>query len=345
MCGNRCLFDEQEFEVRWRLAQARLLSALRLGDGGLRTLRPIQRHPLPPPAACTSTEEIRDKQKREAPKIRRAHSLLDSGDGRIGRGVLSAEESREEALLHPHPHAEYSDPILEVARAGRTGGRGRILTLGDPHRSWGRGWGSAMPGRRAVAGGPRAAVDWVGRVTREEDESRREGGRRRLIRSDLSQRMAARGRRTVSAESRSDPRRVAARAFHEYDRAEAFTGYREDESGALLVEFNDGAGISRAGGEAAGIEGGSAASADSGDTSQDGDEVVRQPLRQGVLQQSRCVLNISTKVAWKFGGVARGGTHAAAACTLLISFATARALLTSPDMCFDDYRLSLVIPH
>lgn len=276
----------QEFEVRWRLAQARLLSALRLGAGGLRTLRPIRRHPLPPPAACTSTEENHDKQKREAPKARRTLSLSDDRDG---RDVLSAEESREEALLHPHPHAEYSEPILEVARPGRTGGRGRTLTLGDPHRSWGRGWGSAMPGRRAVAGGVRAAPDWMGRMTREEDDSRREGGRRRLMRSDLSQRMASRGRRAVSAESRSDPRRVATRVFHEYDRSEGFTGYREDESGALLVEFNDVADVARAGGEAAGIEGGSAASADSGDTSQDGDEMVRSVYGEAYCVDRACV--------------------------------------------------------
>ncbi|CAM9591597.1 unnamed protein product, partial [Scytosiphon promiscuus] len=263
------LLTGQEFEVRWRQAQARLLSAMRLGEGGLRTVRPLQRHPLPSPATCISTEEKRDKPRREVPQARRAHSL---SDGRDGRDVLSAEESREEALLQPHPHTDYSDPPLEMVRPGRTGGRGRILTLGDPHRSWGRGWGSAMPGRRAGVGGARAALDWMGRVTREEDDSRREGGRRRLMRSDLSQRMVARGSRAVSAESRSDPRSVAARVLHEYDRSEGYTGYREDESGALLVEFNDGADVARAG-EAAGIEGASAASADSADTSQEGEEM------------------------------------------------------------------------
>lgn len=266
-----CL-SHQDFEIRWRSAQARILSALRLGDGGLRTLRPIQRHPLPPPDAPTTGEESHEKPL--APKARVAH--LPSGS----RDALSAEESREAALAllrqrrHGHGHAEYSDPVLEVARSARTGGRGRLIALGDPHRSWGRGWGSAMSGsRRAV--GVRGTLDWVGRVARDEDDLRREGSRRRLVRSDLSHRMAARGRRAASVESRLDPRRPAARVFHEYDRSEAFAEYRDDESGALLVEFNDGADGEPEvrEGEAPGIEGGSAGSADSGDISQDGDEV------------------------------------------------------------------------
>ena len=47
--------------------------------------------------------------------------------------------------------------------------------------------------------------------------------------------------------------------------------YRDEDSGALLVEFNDAA--DGPGREAPGVEGTSAGSADSGDTSQDGDEV------------------------------------------------------------------------
>lgn len=260
------MLDTQDFELRWRSGQARILSALRLGDGGLRTLRPIQRHPLPPPEASSTAEETHEKPM--APKARLAHSPSGSRD------TLSAEESREEALslLHPRRHTEYSDPVLEAARSARMGGWGRLMTLGDPHRSWGRGWGSAMSGRRAVG-----ALDWVGRTTREEDDPRRgEGGRRRLMRSDVSHRMAARGRRAASAESRLDPRRPGGRVFHEYDRSEGFAEYRDDESGALLVEFNDGAdGETEGREEAPGIEGGSAGSADSGDTSQDGEEMVR----------------------------------------------------------------------
>lgn len=264
------VFVTQDFEIRWRSAQARILSALRLGDGGLRTLRPIQRHPLPPHDASTTTEESHEKP--VAPKARVAHHRSGSRD------TLSAEESREEALAllrqRRHGHAEYSVPILEVARSARTGGRGRLIALSDPHRSWGRGLGSAVSGsRRAV--GVRGTLDWVGRVSRDEDDSRREGSRRRLVRSDLSHRMAARGRRAASAESRLDPRRPAARVFHEYDRSEGFAEYRDDESGALLVEFNDGADGETEVREAPVIEGGSAESADSGDASQDGDEMVR----------------------------------------------------------------------
>lgn len=264
------VFVTQDFEIRWRSAQARILSALRLGDGGLRTLRPIQRHPLPPHDASTTTEESHEKP--VAPKARVAHHRSGSRD------TLSAEESREEALAllrqRRHGHAEYSVPILEVARSARTGGRGRLIALSDPHRSWGRGLGSAVSGsRRAV--GVRGTLDWVGRVSRDEDDSRREGSRRRLVRSDLSHRMAARGRRAASAESRLDPRRPAARVFYEYDRSEGFAEYRDDESGALLVEFNDGADGETEVREAPVIEGGSAESADSGDASQDGDEMVR----------------------------------------------------------------------
>lgn len=273
-----CVLLQQDFQIRWRSAQARILSALRLGDGGLRTLRPIQRHPLPPHDAPTMNEDSQEKS--AAPKAR-----IVSRDG------LPSEESREEALAllrqrrRGHGHAEYSDPILEVARSARTSGRDRLIALGDPHRSWGRGWGSGMSGSRRVAG-VRGALDWVGRGSRDEDDARREGSRRRLARSDLSQRIAAaaRGRRAASAESRVDPRRPAARVFHEYDRSEGFAEYSrddDDESGALLVEFNDadGADGEPEGRETAGTEGGSAGSADSGDTSQDGDEMVRLGLR------------------------------------------------------------------
>lgn len=262
------MFAAQDFEIRWRSAQARILSALRLGDDGLRTLRPIQRHPLPPQDAPTTTAESHEKP--VTPKTRVAHPT--SG----GRDAPSAEESREEALAllrQRHGHAEYSDAILGVARSARTGGRGRLIALGDPH-SWGRGLGSAMSGsRRAI--GVRGALDWVGRMATDEDSSRREGSRRRLVRSDLSHRMAARGRRAASAESRLDPRRPAARVFHEYDRSDGFAEHREDDSGALLVEFNDGADGETEVREPPGVEGGSAGSADSGDTSQDGDEMVR----------------------------------------------------------------------
>ncbi len=113
---------------------------------------------------------------------------------------------------------------------------------------------------------------------REDDDARREGTRRRLLRSDLSSsslRMAARGRRAASVESRLDPRRAAARVFHEYDRPEGFADYRDDETGALLVEFNDGADGEAEGREAPGVEAASAGSGDSGDTSQEGEDMVR----------------------------------------------------------------------
>lgn len=296
------VLDTQDFEFRWRSGQARMLSALRLRDGGLRTLRPIQRHPLPPPDASSTAEETHEKPL--VPEARPTHSPSGSRD------ALSVEESREEALavMHPRQHVEYSDPVLEAARSARMGGWGQLMTLGDPHRSWGRGWGS-MSGRRAI--GARGALDWVGRAAREEDDPRRgEGGRRRLMRSDLSHRMAARGRRAASAESRLDSRRPVERVFHEYDRSEGFAQYRDDESGALLVEFNDGAdGETEGREEAQGIEGGSAGSADSGDTSQDGDEMVSLYTWRGIstaastrFEQSavhRCLLRSSSENSYK----------------------------------------------
>lgn len=247
------------------MAQSRILSALRLGHGGLRTLQPIQRRPLPPPEPSTAKEESGEKA--VVPKSRRAQPPSITRD----RDTLSAEESREEALMHPRRRTEYVDPILEVARSGRPAGRGRLIPLGDSHRTWGRGWGSAMTGRRAV--GARGTLDWVGRMTREEDDSRRDGGRRRLLRSDMTHRMSGRGRRTTSAESRLDPRRSSLRTFHDYDRLGGFAEYRDEDSGALLVEFNDG--TDEPGREVTGVEAGSAGSAESGDTSQDGDEMVR----------------------------------------------------------------------
>lgn len=231
---------------------------MRMGDGGLRTLQAIQRRQLPPPEPSTK-EGSSDKP--AVARANQAHSPAGSRD------ALSAEESREEALMRPY--TEYSDPILEVARSGRAGGRGRLMTLGDAHRSWGRGWGSAMAGRRAI--GARGVLDWVGRTTREEDDPRRDAGRRRLSRSD-QHRMATRGRRAASAESRLDPRRALPRVFHEHDRLGGFAETRDEDSGALLVEFNDGAEETER--EPHGVDGGSAGSADSGDTSQDGDEEV-----------------------------------------------------------------------
>lgn len=302
------MLETQDFERRWRSAQGRILSALRLGEGGPRTLQPIQRHPLPPRDASNTVATVEETG---ALKARLAHApsgreaASGSGSGSASDAV-SAEETREESLAgmnaaarrHRHDHGhdhdpgppEYSDPILEIARSARTGGRGRHQTLGDPHRSWGRGWGSATAtatattgsGRRAI--GVRGALDWVGRVVREDDDARREGSRRRLLRSDLSSsslRMAARGRRAASVESRLDPargRRAAARVSHEYDRydrSEGFADYRDDESGALLVEFNDGADGEIEGREAPGVEAASAGSGDSGDTSQEGEDMVR----------------------------------------------------------------------
>lgn len=261
-CRYRYKFALQDFGVRWRAAQARLLSARRLGAAGLRTLQPIQRRSLPPREPSTVKERIGD-----APGVEKVcHTQSPSGS----RDALSAEESREETLVRPQRHAEYGDPVLDAARSTRAGGRGRLTTLGDAHRSWGRGWGSAMSGRRVV--GVRGAVDWMGRSMREEDDPRREGGRRRLLRSDLSHRMSARGRRAASAESRLDPRRPTGRVFHEHDRLGGFAETRDEDSGALLVEFNDG--TDEPGREAHGVEAGSAGSADSGDTSQDGDEEV-----------------------------------------------------------------------
>lgn len=250
-----------------------MLSALRLGNAGLRTLQPMRRHLLPP-SEPRSSKTGSGEAPAAAAKPRYAQSPSGSRD------ALSAEESREECLMRPQRHAEYGDPsFLELSRSARTGGRGRLMTLGDAHRSWGGAWGSAMHGRRAV--GARGTLDWVGRTMREEDDSRREGGRRRLLRSDLSHRMSTRGRRAASAESRLDPRRPAARAFHEHDRLGGFADARDEETGALLVEFNDG--TDEAGAEAHGVEGGSAGSADSGDTSQDGDEEVKVAY-PGVVQ-------------------------------------------------------------
>lgn len=247
-----------------------MLSALRLGSSGVRTLQPILRRELPPPEPFNVKEE--SGAKAVASKVQHLQSPSDF------RGGLSAEESREAALVRQQRHAEYADPISEATRSARTGGRGRLPTLGDAHRNWGRGWGSALTGRLAV--GARGSLDWMGRTTRE-DDPRRDGGRRRLVRSDLSHRSSTRGRRAASAESRLDPRRPSARTFHGHDRLGDFVECRDEDSGALLVEFNDG--TDETGLEAMGVEAGSAGSADSGDLSQDGDEEVSGELLAFVI--------------------------------------------------------------
>ena len=238
-------------------------SALHLGSGGLRTLQAIEKQPLPPSESSSGNEESGEKP--AVAKPRRAHPP----SGGAGRDVLSAEESREEALMHPTWRNDYGDAILEMGRPTRSGGRGRAIALSDAHRPWGRGWGSsATASRRAVAA--RGGMDWVGRLSREEDDTRREGSRYRLLRGDSS-RLSTRGRRAASAESRLELRRSAGRTFYEYDRLGGFAEYRDEDSGALLVEFNDAA--DGPGRETPGVEGTSAGSADSGDTSQDGEEV------------------------------------------------------------------------
>lgn len=240
-----------------------MLSALHLGSGGLRTLQAIERQPLPPSENSSGNEEIGEKP--AVAKPRRAHSP----SGGAGRDVLSAEESREEAVMRPTWRNDYGDAIVEVGRPTRSGGRGRAMALSDAHRPWGRGWGSsATASRRAVAAS--RGMDWIGRLSREEDDTRREGSRYRLLRGDTS-RLSTRGRRAASAESRLELRRSAGRAFYEYDRLGGFAEYRDEDSGALLVEFNDAA--DGPGRETPGVEGTSAGSADSGDTSQDGEEV------------------------------------------------------------------------
>lgn len=142
------------------------------------------------------------------------------------------------------------------------------MAMSDTHRGWGRGWGSAMQSRRAV--GPWGSVDWGVRSGMDEDEDARDVGRRRLLRSDLSQRIPARGRRATSVESRLDSRRSMTRVFHA--RMRGFTEPRDEETGALLVEFNDGTDETAA--DVHGVEGGSAGSAETADTSQEGDEEV-----------------------------------------------------------------------
>lgn len=240
-----------------------MLSALHLGDFGLRTLQPIRTCPLPPPEAAT-TKKVSGKTSVIA-KQRYSQSQSGSGD------TLSAEESRGESLTRPQRLAgdrRSGSPDLASARWARNGGRGRVMAMGDAHRSWGRGWGSATHGRRTV--GAWGSLDWGVRSSMEEDDETREGSRRRLLRSDLTHRVPARGRRATSVESRLEPRRSATRVIHE--RMRGFTEPRDEETGALLVEFNDG--TDEAGGEVHIVEGGSAGSADSADTSQDGDEEV-----------------------------------------------------------------------
>lgn len=119
----------------------------------------------------------------------------------------------------------------------------------------------------------------------EEEEDARDGGRRRLLRSDSSQRVPVRGRRATSVESRLDSRRsMTTRVLHA--RMRGFAEPRDEETGALLVEFNDGTDETAT--DIHGVEGGSAGSAETADTSQDGDEEVncscykRAPLLSAV---------------------------------------------------------------
>ena len=296
-------FYFQELGSRWRAAQSRMLSALRMGQDGIRTLQPMQRRPLPPPALSPVSVKLKDKEsnasgKAAASRERRTQSPPGGRD--VLRDALSTEESREEALLRPLRHADYPDPVLEVTRPSWQGGRGSIMTLGDAHRTWGRGWGAAMSGRRAI--GARTSLDWMVRAARDgegegEEEDPRRGAvqhrrtsRPRSMRTDLEHAMTARGRRAASAEGRRDTRRTP-RIFHDHDRLDRLGGFaetrdeRDDESGALLVEFNDG--TDEAGRETndGTVEAGSAGSADSADTSQDGEvveEVISRHLTLGL---------------------------------------------------------------
>lgn len=281
----------QEFCVRWRAAQARMLSALYLGDYGLRTLQPIQKRPLPPPDFPTAK-----KRRDEAhTATKECYALSPSGS----RDTLSAEESRGQSLTHLWRHlsdGRSASPDLSSTRWARIGGRGRLMAMSDTHRGWGRGWGSAMQSRRAV--GPWGSLDWGVRSGMEEDEDTRDGGRRRLLRSDLSQRIPARGRRATSVESRLDSRRSMTRVFHA--RMRGFTEPRDEETGALLVEFNDGTDEMAA--DVHGVEGGSAGSAETVDTSQDGDEEVcmQFPSAQEMQQLPALLQLISRQPAWKY---------------------------------------------
>lgn len=249
--------------MRWRAAQARMLSALHLKNHGLRILQPIQKHRLPPP-------ELGKKPAVKAatvPKDQCAESQLGA------RNTLSAEDSWGPSLTRPQGpsgeiHSAFPDLASASARWARFGGRGRVMDLADSNRGWGRGWGSAAQGRRMV--GSSSLLDLEVRSAMELDEHPREVHRRRFLRSDPSPRIPARGRRAMSVESRLDPRRSAARVIHA--RMRGLPEPRDEDSGAFLVEFNDG--TDEAGADVHAVEGGSAGSAETADTSQDGDEEV-----------------------------------------------------------------------
>lgn len=274
----------QEFGARWRVAQARMLSALRMGHVGIRTLQPIHRRPLPAPEMSPVNAKLKEKgsgatSKPAAAEERRAQSPSGTRD------LFFTEESRQEAHLRPLRYSESSDSVsvgvMDVARpAWQQDGRGPIMTLGDAHGAWGRGWGAAMSRRRSISG--RSALEWM-----HENDPRR-GVLRRSMRSDLEHTMTARGRRAASAESRRDARRASIgsrRVFHEHDRLGGFAETRDEDSGALLVEFNDvtDAGTNETARErdTTVVEAGSAGSVDSpdsGDSSQDGDGEVRSRI-------------------------------------------------------------------
>lgn len=257
-----------------------MLSAIHMGHEGIRTLQPIHRRPLPTPETSLVNAKLKERgngatSNTTVAKERRAQSPSGTRD------LFSTEESREEGILRPLRHSEYSDSasVMDVARpAWQQDGRGPIMTLGDAHGAWGRGWGAAMSRRRSIGG--RSALEWM-----HENDPRRGGVLRRSMRSDLEHTMTARGRRAASAESRRDARRASIgsrRVFHEHERLGGFAETRDEDSGALLVEFND---VTDVGTDETGrerdpnvVEAGSAGSVDSpdtGDSSQDGDGEVR----------------------------------------------------------------------
>lgn len=264
LSGDAQRLHMQEFRRQWRAAQSRMLSALHLGDDGLRTLQPIQKRLLPPPEP--SAIEKAGGEARISAKERNIQSPSGSRD------TLSAEESRGQSLTltHPQGHADSRpmSPDLSSAQWARIGGRGRLMAVSDTQRGWSRGWGSAVHSRRAVVAW--GSMERAVRSGMDDDDNVREGGRQRLLRSEMGQRAPSRGRRAASVESRLDPRWSMTRAFH--DRIRGYTEPRDEETGALLVEFNDGTDETAA--DLHGVEGGSAGSAETADTSRDGDEEV-----------------------------------------------------------------------
>lgn len=273
MCTDKsCLALLQDFRHRWRAAQARVLSAHHLSTNGLRVLKPLQKRRLP-----TVDPLIEKKLDAKAPTVSNAEdSQPYSGTANVSanaRDAPDAEELREESLPRPQGHsgeARLAAPDLTTARWTRIGGRGRLMDLGDSHIGWGRGWGSTVHGRRAM--GSWSSLDLEVRSAIEGDEHMR----RRLLPSDVSQRAPTRGRRSPSSlESRLDPRRSAPRVFH--TRMRGLLESRDEETEALLVEFNDG--TDEIATDVHGMEGESAGSAETADTSQDGDEEVRSCRR------------------------------------------------------------------